>query len=40
MGRFALFSLLLLAGALRACGSFRNLFSAHADVAAEAGASS
>jgi len=37
MGRSALFSLLLLAAALTGCGSARDLFSAHADVAAEAG---
>lgn len=37
MGRSALFSLLLLAATLTGCGSFRDLFSAHADVAAEAG---
>ena len=37
MGRSALFPLLLLAAALTGCGSFRDLFSAHADVAAEAG---
>lgn len=37
MGRSALFSLLLLAASLTGCGSFRDLFSAHADVAAEAG---
>jgi hypothetical protein len=37
MGRSAPFSLLLLAGALTGCDSFRDLFSAHADVAAEAG---
>ncbi len=37
MGRSALFSLLLLAGSLTGCDSFRNLFSAHADVAAEGG---
>jgi len=34
MGRFALFAPLLL-GALTGCSSFRDLFSAHADVAAE-----
>ena len=37
MGRSALFSLLLLAAALTGCDRFRDLFSAHADVAAEAG---
>ena len=37
MGRSALSSLLLLVAALTGCGSFRDLFSAHADVAAEAG---
>jgi peptidyl-prolyl cis-trans isomerase D len=37
MGRSALFSLLLLAAALTGCGSFRDLFSAHAKVAAQAG---
>ena len=37
MGRSALFSLLPLAAALTGCDSFRDLFSAHADVAAEAG---
>jgi hypothetical protein len=36
MGRFALFASLLV-GSLSACSSFRDLFSAHADVAAEAG---
>jgi hypothetical protein len=37
MGRSALFSLLLLAAVLTGCDRFRDLFSAHADVAAEAG---
>ena len=37
MHRVALFSLLLLAGSLTGCDGFRDLFSAHADVAAEAG---
>ncbi|MEO8089281.1 MAG: peptidylprolyl isomerase [Gemmatimonadales bacterium] len=37
MGRSALLSLLLLAGSLTGCDGVRNLFSAHADVAAEAG---
>jgi PPIC-type PPIASE domain len=37
MGRFALMLSLLLAALLSACGSFRDLFSAHADVAAEVG---
>ncbi len=37
MGRSALFSLLLLAGVLTGCDRFRDLFSAHADFAAEAG---
>jgi PPIC-type peptidyl-prolyl cis-trans isomerase-like protein len=37
MGRFALVPALLLAAGLSACGSFRDLFSAHADIAAEAG---
>ena len=37
MGRSALFSLLLLTAALTGCDRFRDLFSAHADVAAEAG---
>jgi hypothetical protein len=37
MHRVTLFSLLLLAGALTGCDRFRDLFSAHADVAAEAG---
>jgi peptidyl-prolyl cis-trans isomerase D len=37
MGRSALFSLLLLAAAVTGCGSFRDLFSAHANVAAQAG---
>ena len=36
MGRFRLFSLLLLSASLSGCKSFRDLFSAHADVAAEA----
>jgi hypothetical protein len=36
MGRFALFAGLL-AASLGACSSFRDLFTAHADVAAEAG---
>ena len=37
MGRLALLSSLLLGTGLTACSSFRDLFSAHADVAAEAG---
>jgi hypothetical protein len=37
MGRSTLFSLLLLAIASTGCGKFRDLVSAHADVAAEAG---
>jgi PPIC-type PPIASE domain len=37
MGRSALFSLLVLAAALTGCNGFRDLFSAHADVAASAG---
>jgi PPIC-type peptidyl-prolyl cis-trans isomerase-like protein len=37
MGRVILFSSLLLAAGLTGCGSFRDLFSAHADVAAQAG---
>jgi hypothetical protein len=37
MHRVALFSLLLLTAGLAGCDSFRDLFSAHADVAAEAG---
>jgi parvulin-like peptidyl-prolyl cis-trans isomerase-like protein len=37
MGRSALISLLLLAAAVTGCNGFRDLFSAHADVAAEAG---
>lgn len=37
MGRSSLFSLLLLAAALTGCDRFRDLFTAHADVAAEAG---
>ncbi|HEY0350729.1 MAG TPA: peptidylprolyl isomerase, partial [Gemmatimonadales bacterium] len=37
MRRFGLLTALLLAGGLTACNSFRDLFSAHADVAAEAG---
>ncbi len=37
MGRFRLFSLLLLSASLSGCKSFRDLFAAHADVAAEAG---
>ncbi len=37
MGRFTLFSLLLLTATLSACDNVRDLFSAHADVAAEAG---
>ena len=37
MYRATLFSSLLLAAGLAGCGSFRDLFSAHADVAAEAG---
>jgi hypothetical protein len=37
MRRFGLFSSLLLAAGLAGCGSFRDLLSAHADVAAEAG---
>ena len=37
MGRSALFSLLLPAAVLTGCDRFRDLFSAHADVAAEAG---
>jgi peptidyl-prolyl cis-trans isomerase D len=36
MGRFALFASVLL-GTVTGCSSFRDLFSAHADVAAEAG---
>lgn len=36
MGRFTLFSLLTLSVVLSGCGSFRDLFSAHADVAATA----
>jgi hypothetical protein len=38
MGRSVIPGFLLLAGSLTACSSFRDLFSAHADVAAEAGA--
>ena len=37
MGRSALFSLLVLAAAITGCNDFRDLFSAHADVAARAG---
>ena len=37
MGRSTLFSFLLLSATLSGCGSFRDLFSAHAAVAAEAG---
>src|SRR5918994_6700414 len=37
MGRFVLLAFLLLGTSLTACSSFRDLFSAHADVAAEAG---
>jgi hypothetical protein len=37
MGRSVILVGLLLAGSLSACSSFRDLFSAHADVAAEAG---
>jgi hypothetical protein len=37
MGRSVILVGLLLAGSLAACSSFRDLFSAHADVAAEAG---
>ncbi|HEX5574574.1 MAG TPA: hypothetical protein VFX42_01770, partial [Gemmatimonadales bacterium] len=37
MGRLVILSSLLLAGSLAACSGFRDLFSAHADVAAEAG---
>lgn len=37
MGRFKLFSLLFLSAGLSACEKSRDLFSAHADVAAEAG---
>src|SRR6266853_1170207 len=37
MRRSALIPALVLAAGLAACGSFRDLFSAHADVAAEAG---
>jgi hypothetical protein len=37
MGRFKLFSLLFLSAGLSACDKSRDLFSAHADVAAEAG---
>jgi hypothetical protein len=37
MGRIALLSSLLLGISVTACSSFRDLFSAHADVAAEAG---
>ena len=37
MRRFALVPLVVLAAGLTACDSFRDLFSAHADVAAEAG---
>jgi hypothetical protein len=37
MGRSVILASLLLGGSLTACSSFRDLFSAHADVAAEAG---
>ena len=37
MGRSTLFALLMLSAGLSGCGSFRDLFTAHADVAAEAG---
>src|SRR5918998_5449243 len=37
MGRFVLLAPLLLGTSVTACSSFRDLFSAHADVAAEAG---
>ncbi|HEX7336828.1 MAG TPA: peptidylprolyl isomerase [Gemmatimonadales bacterium] len=37
MGRSTLFSLVLVSASVSACGSFRDLFSAHADVAATAG---
>ena len=37
MGRFVLLASLLLGTSLTACSSFRDLFSAHADVVAEAG---
>ena len=37
MGRSTLFSLVLLSAGVSACNSFRDLFSAHADVAATAG---
>src|SRR5690348_11858931 len=37
MGRSVIVMSLLLGGAVTACSSFRDLFSAHADVAAEAG---
>jgi hypothetical protein len=37
MGRSKLFSLLLVSAGLSGCDNFRDLFSAHADVAAEAG---
>jgi peptidyl-prolyl cis-trans isomerase D len=37
MGRSVILGFLVLAGSLTACSSFRDLFSAHADVAAEAG---
>src|SRR5436190_19865213 len=37
MGRSVIVMSLLLGGAVTACSSFRDLFSAHADIAAEAG---
>jgi len=37
MRRFGVLTSLLLAAGLSGCNSFRDLFSAHADVAAEAG---